>query len=68
MLCYSAISLQSVREQIETVFISVGVHRLHQEWYLLKLQTKVNTKVRNHGEGPYQGLLLVESAYYRFHI
>ena len=25
-------------------------------------------KVRNHGEGPYQGLLLVESGYYRFHI
>ena len=25
-------------------------------------------KVRNHGEGPYKGLLLVESGYYRFHI
>ena len=25
-------------------------------------------KVRNHGEGPYYGLLLVESGYYRFHI
>ena len=25
-------------------------------------------RFRNHGEGPYQGLLLVESAYYRFHI
>ena len=25
-------------------------------------------KVRHHGEGPYQGLLLVESGYYRFHI
>ena len=23
---------------------------------------------RNHGEGPYYGLLLVESGYYRFHI
>ena len=33
---------------------------------------KVHPKVRNHGEGPYQGpyqgLLLVESGYYRFHI
>ena len=25
-------------------------------------------KVRNHGEGPYQGLLLVERGYYLFHI
>ena len=25
-------------------------------------------KVCNHGEGPYKGLLLVESGYYRFHI
>ena len=29
---------------------------------------KVHPKVRNHGEGPYSGLLLVESGYYRFHI
>ena len=30
---------------------------------------KFHPKVRNHGEGPYQGLLLVESYYYyRFHI
>ena len=29
---------------------------------------KVYPKVRNHGEGPYKGLLLVESGYYRFHI
>ena len=29
---------------------------------------KFHPKVRNHGEGPYQGLLLVESGYYRFHI
>ena len=29
---------------------------------------KVHPKVRNHGEGPYQGLLLVESGYYRFHL
>ena len=29
---------------------------------------KYHPKVRNHGEGPYQGLLLVESGYYRFHI
>ena len=35
---------------------------------LLELQTKVHTKVRNHGEGPYYGLLLVKSGYYRFHI
>ena len=32
------------------------------------LQTKVHPKVRNHGEGPYKGLLLVESGYYRLHI
>ena len=25
-------------------------------------------KVRNHGEGPYEGLLLVERGSYRFHI
>ena len=25
-------------------------------------------KVRNHGKGPYLGLFLVESGYYRFHI
>ena len=31
-------------------------------------QKKFHPKVRNHGEGPYQGLLLVESGYYRFHI
>ena len=24
--------------------------------------------ISNHGEGPYKGLLLVESGYYRFHI
>ena len=29
---------------------------------------KFHPKVRNHGEGPYKGLLLVESGYYRFHI
>ena len=34
----------------------------------LEVQTKVHPKVRNHGEGPYKGLLLVESGYYRFHI
>ena len=32
---------------------------------VLELETKVHTKVRNHGEGPYEGLLLVESAYQR---
>ena len=30
-------------------------------------ETKVHPKVRNHGESPYWGLLLVESGYYRFH-
>ena len=34
----------------------------------LELETKVHPKVRNHGEGRYLGLLLVESGYYRFHI
>ena len=29
------------------------------------LETKVHTKVRNHGDGSYYGLLLVESGYYR---
>ena len=36
--------------------------------YCLELETKVHSKVCNHGEGPYYGLLLVESGYYRFHI
>ena len=31
--------------------------------YILELKTKVHTKDRNHGEGPYYGLLLVESVY-----
>ena len=35
---------------------------------LLELETKVHRKVRNHGEGPYLSLLLIESGYYRFHI
>ena len=30
------------------------------------LETQVHTKVRNHGEGPYKGLLLVESGYTAF--
>ena len=34
------------------------------QWYLLELERKVLAKVRNRGEG----LLLVESNYYRFHI
>ena len=34
----------------------------------VELEMKVHMKVRNHGEGPYQGLLLVESGYYRIHI
>ena len=40
------------------------------EWRLVlqKVTSEANPKVRNHGEGPYQGLLLVESGYYRFHI
>ena len=33
-----------------------------------KVASELHPKVRNHGEGPYQGLLLVESGYYRFHI
>ena len=36
-----------------------------------ELQTEVpeeNGKFHYHGEGPYSGLLLVESGYYRFHI
>ena len=34
----------------------------------VQLETKVNTEACNHREGPYKGLLLVESAYYRFHM
>ena len=34
----------------------------------LELETKVHPRGRNHGEGPYQGLLIVESGYYHFHI
>ena len=36
-------------------------------WFSLEmtveLQKKVHPKIRNHGEGPYEGLLLVESVY-----
>ena len=35
---------------------------------ILELETKVHLKVCNHGEGPYKGLFLVESGYYRYHI
>ena len=35
---------------------------------LQKVPSELHPKVRSHGEGPYQGLLLVESGYYRFHI
>ena len=35
---------------------------------LQKAASELHPKVRNHGEGPYWGLLLVESGYYRFHI
>ena len=35
---------------------------------LQKVASEDDPKVRNHGEGPYWGLLLVESGYYRFHI
>ena len=38
----------------------VDVDRLCPHWSL----KKVHQKVRNHREGPYQGLLLVESGYY----
>ena len=35
---------------------------------LQNVASELHPKVRNHGEGPYQGLLLVESGYYGFHI
>ena len=34
----------------------------------LVLWNDPSVKLYNHGEGPYKGLLLVESGYYRFHI
>ena len=36
-------------------------------WWLVlqKVPSEANPKVRNHGEGPYYGLLLVESGYFR---
>ena len=34
----------------------------------VKLSIGSTTGFYNHGEGPYKGLLLVESAYYCFHI
>ena len=44
----------------------------HQEQrskvFQLELETKVHPKVHNHGEGPYEDLLLVESGYYTFNI
>ena len=45
---------------------SLLVHRRQGE-YLLELQAKVNTKVRNHGEDSYLGLHPVESAYMSLH-
>ena len=34
----------------------------------VELETKVHTKISNHREGSYQGLLLVASGYYHYHI
>ena len=39
-----------------------GREALHSDGSSLELQTKVHNKVRNHEEGPYKGLLLVESS------
>ena len=36
---------------------------VHSGGFTVELQTKVHTKVRKYREGPYWGLLLVESAY-----
>ena len=38
---------------------------MEQRWmWTADLETEVHTKVRNHGDGSYYGLLLVESGYY----
>ena len=42
-----------------------------KEWNLEQCRKSIHrfhNRLYNHGEGPYQGLLLVESGYYRFHI
>ena len=46
----------------------VSVRSNSYNWAWAELATRVHPKVCNHGEGPFQGLLLVESSYYRFHI
>ena len=50
---------------ISTDHLLIAPHFISQ---LVQCFKKFHPKVRNHGEGPYEGLLLVESGYYRFHI
>ena len=76
----SLLSLEFIRQEVTSLGLeavaSVGCGCGTLEWLLqmatgpcsIELQTKDHTKVYNHGEGPYKGLLLAESSYYRFHI
>ena len=58
---WSAISRRAVSSGVVPPIVT--------SWLVLqKVPSEANPKVRNHGEGPYKSLLLVESGYYRFHI
>ena len=59
----SVLGRQSGFAQPRSCFLSLMMHISNYQCF-----KKFHPKVRNHGEGPYQGLLLVESGYYRFHI
>ena len=53
--CRSMSPLYAMQCSVDQNQCRTSIHRFHNRLY-------------NHGEGPYQGLLLVESGYYRFHI
>ena len=55
-------------EEYDCIVLGTGLTECILSGYLLEFEKKVHPKVRNQGEGPYYGLLLVESGYYRFHI
>ena len=52
---------QPVRQQWADMCLRSDIIIIQLKVTVLELETKVHPKVRNHGEGPYQGHLLVES-------
>ena len=50
-------------EEYDCIVLGTGLTECILSGYLLEFETKVHPKVRNQGEGPYYGLLLVESAF-----